>query len=209
MWVCRPSLFLCLCLWHQVTIWGTCQVKLSSACGILAYSVHCSRELEPDFVSFCLFLIGCHRSISTVVLSAFEPMDLTPFFFQLESSNLFLKSLVSVPLQGKPPLAVFAQSGRWGKGGLKTLPPEHVRNTDHTGGSYFSIQRFTPTILLSLKSVFKNSKANAKYSIASHFSSQIRSVLGVTWTAGRQLEGKIKGQPEDLISFNGNNLTKL
>lgn len=81
MWVCRPSLFLCLCLWHQITTWGTCQVKLSSACGILAYSVHCSRELEPDFVSFCLFLIGCHRSISTALLSAFEPMDFTPFFF--------------------------------------------------------------------------------------------------------------------------------
>lgn len=81
MWVCRPSLFLCLCLWHQVTPWGTCQVKLSSACGILAYSVHCSRELEPDFVCFCFFLIGYHRSISTALLSAFEPMDFTSFFF--------------------------------------------------------------------------------------------------------------------------------
>lgn len=166
---------------------GKCLVKPSSVRGTLAYTVHCSRELEPDFVCFCFFLIGCHRNISTALVNAFESMGFTfYFFFQLESSNLFLKSLVSVPLEGKPLLAVFAQSGMWGKGGLKTLPPVHMRNTQHTGQSYFSIQRFTWTILLSLEGIFKNSKASAKYSIASYFSSQIRSVIGVTWAAGTQ-----------------------
>lgn len=61
--------------------WGTCQVKLNSACGILAYTVHCSRELEPEFVCFCFFLIGCHRNISTALVNAFEPTGFTSFFF--------------------------------------------------------------------------------------------------------------------------------
>lgn len=78
-----------------------------------------------------------------------------------------------------------------------------MRSAQHR--EQFSIQRFTQTILLSLYGVFKNSNASTKYSIASHFSSQIRSVIGITGTAGRQLEGKTKGQPEDLISFSGNN----
>lgn len=61
--------------------WGTCQVKLNSACGILAYTVHCSRELEPEFACFCFFLIGCHRNISTALVNAFEPTGFTSFFF--------------------------------------------------------------------------------------------------------------------------------
>lgn len=61
--------------------WRTCQVKLNSACGILAYTVHCSRELEPDFVCFCFFLIGCHRNISMALVNAFEPTGFTYFFF--------------------------------------------------------------------------------------------------------------------------------
>lgn len=141
MWVCRPSLFLCLCLWHQVTAWDTCQVKLTSACGILAYTVHCSRKLVPDFVCFCFFLIGWHRNISTALVHAFEPTHFTSFFiFYLTVAIYSLNPLFPVPLQGKHPLAVFAQSGRWGKGGLKTASRACEVHTAHRGELLFNTE---------------------------------------------------------------------
>lgn len=73
--------------------WGTCQFKFSSACGILAYTVlrrkYCSRELEPDFVCFCFFFIGCHRNVSTALVNAFEPVEFTWYFFPNSSIVIY------------------------------------------------------------------------------------------------------------------------
>lgn len=65
---------------------------LPDACGMLnsalpmlhwhiLYIPYCSRELEPDFVCFYFFLIGCHRNISTALVQHLNPLTSHSSFF--------------------------------------------------------------------------------------------------------------------------------